>query len=184
MWSEWASEVEVLKQMLLDRGYRSLCSIGRGADPLLVCSCRDTDDELCLVFFSDEPKVGVKTLRATRVEAEAAKAGRVIFVTRAGLTHFAKRELEKDAGLKTEIFCKAELSFNVTRHSLVPPHRLVKGEERRAVLDMLDCKPAQLPKLRETDPVARYYAWSPGSIVRIDRCIGTLENEVVYRVVV
>jgi DNA-directed RNA polymerase I, II, and III subunit RPABC1 len=183
MWSEWTSEVEVLKQMLVDRRYTSIRSIGRGGDPLLVCSCVNTEGELCLVFFGDEPKVGVKTLRQTKAEAEGSGAKHIIFVTRAGLTHFAQRELQAGEGARMEIFCKAELSFNVTHHSLVPPHRLVRGDERRAVLEMLDCKPAQLPKIRESDPVVRYFGWSPGSVVRVDRCIGSLESEVMYRVV-
>ena len=183
MWSDWAAEVAVLQEMLTDRRYTALRSVGRGTDPLLVCSCLDGKGEPCLVYFTQESKVGVKTLRRVRSECRAAGAARLLLVTREGLTHFAARELLADDGLVVEIFRKAELSFNVTKHRLVPPHRLLSPAERARVLAELGCKAAQLPKLRESDRVARYYGWTSGAVVRIDRAIGTLEPEVVFRVV-
>ena len=183
MWSEWGAEVAVLQQMLTDRRYTALRSIGHGTDPLLVCSCRNLKGEACLVYATQEVKVGVKTLRRVRVESKATGAAHLILLTREGLTHFATRELQVDVGLVTEIFRKEELSFNVTQHRLVPPHRLLTAAERRRVLAVLESKAGALPKLRASDPVARYYGWTAGSVIRIDRSIGTLEPETAFRVV-
>ena len=184
MWSDWAGEAAVLQEMLTDRRYTAVRSIGHGTDPLLVCSCRDVKGDACFVYFTQEPKVGVKTMRRVRSECRAAGAARLILVTRDGLTHFAAREQQADDGLAVEIFRKSELSFNVTTHRQVPPHRLLSPQERLRVLATLGCKASALPKLRESDRVARYYGWTAGSVVRIDRTIGTLEPEVVFRVVV
>ena len=184
MWSDWRGEVAVLQEMLTDRRCTALRNIGHGTDPLLVCSCRSAKGELCLAYFTQETKVGVKTLRAVRSECKAAGGAHLILVAPEGLTHFASRELAVEDGLHVEIFRKDELSFNVTKHRLVPPHRLLSAAERRQVLASLGCKPSALPKLRASDPVARYYGWPAGSVVRIDRSVGTLEPEAVFRAVV
>lgn len=184
MWAGWCAEVAVLQEMLVDRRYTSIRNVGHGTDPLLVCSCRDTKGDTCLVYFTQELKVGVKTLRRVRGECKAAGTAHLILVAREGLTHFAARELLGDDDPSTEIFRKDELSFNVTKHRLVPRHTLLCPAERRRVLEALGCKASALPKIREGDPVVRYYGWPAGAVVRIDRALGALEPETVFRVVV
>ena len=69
---------------------------------------------MCLAYFTQEMKVGVKTLRAVRSECKAAGGAHVILVAPKGLTHFASRELAVVDGLHVEIFRKDTLSSNVT----------------------------------------------------------------------
>ena len=183
MWSDWTAEVAVLQQMLVDRRYTALRSVGHGTDPLLVCSCRDVKDAACFVYFTREDKVGVKTLRRVCAECKAGGAAHLILVSADGLTHFATRELQVSEGLYVETFRKTELSFNVTKHRQVPPHRLLTPGQRRRLLVDLGSKPHALPKIKENDPVVRYYNWTAGSVVRIDRRIGALESEPVFRLV-
>jgi len=182
----WSRQIGVLEQMLHDRGCTELKPVGTGVDPVLLCTCRDERREAMSVFLTDEPKVGVKSLRKLREDALRAGTRHILFCCPDGLTPFAAKELKNDdnSEVSLEVFRKPELSFCVARHSLVPPHRLLSSQERKDLLARLGCKASALPKLKESDPVARYFRFAPGSVVRIDRRIGNLESEPYFRLVV
>jgi len=156
-----------------------------GSDPLLVCSARTVSGETLFVYFVSENKVGVKTLRKIQVECEEASCKHIILVTEDGLTHFAQRELddpEKTCSSVIEIFKKKDLAFCVVDHCLVPKHTMLSSGEKKALLQKIGCKASVLPRLKETDPVARFMRFPIGSIVKIQRNIGTSQEEY-YRLV-
>jgi len=92
-----------------------------------------------------------------------------ILVVRNPLIGQAKKECQNYiAALSVEIFQHSELMMNITRHELVPQHSLCLNTElsrlRSKITDL-----NKLPKLKQTDPVAKYYGFRRGEIVRIDR---------------
>ena len=182
-WSAWAPQLLNVQKMLAHRGYTAVRSLMHGADPLLVCSAR-AETGTVFVYFLKETKVGVRTLRKIQQECEAAGGQRVILVTEDGLTPFAAKELEgpERAG-EVEVFKRRELAFCLVEHVLVPRHELLTPTERRQLLQQLRSKAAALPRLKDTDPVARYYRFPIGGVVRIHRSIGTSNEEVYYRLV-
>lgn len=183
----WARQIGVLEQMLIDRGCTDLKAVGTGVDPVLLCTCKDERREPMAVFLTDESKVGVKSIRKLREDALRVGTRHVIFCCPDGLTPFATKELKEEdsnSEVNIEVFRKPELSFCVARHALVPSHRLLSSQERKELLSHLGCKATALPKLKESDPVARYYRFTPGNVVRIDRHIGNLESEPYFRLVV
>ena len=120
---KWRAEIAVLEMMLRDRGYSQVRCLLHGEDPLLLCSCRDSRQELTYVFVCAEQKVGVRTLRKIRHECAAGNVTHLIVLTPDGLTPFAHRELtDTEGGCDIEVFRKRELCMPVTRHSLVPKH--------------------------------------------------------------
>lgn len=66
----------------------------------------------------------------------------------------------------------------------MPPHEPLSKQQKSELLARLGCKASALPKLRESDPVARYLHLSPGTVVAITRRIGSLEAEPYFRLVV
>ena len=169
-------------------GYRNFTHIqplDHGSQPVLMVSCRDTRGELTFTYLSYEPKVGVRTLRKMRTDAVAAGGSHVILLSQEGLTPFANKERgEMDNSIDIEIFCKRELCVAVTHHCLVPPHQPLTRSQKAQLLSELRCRPMQLPKLKDSDPVARYLHLTPGTVVRIVRRIGSLEAEPDFRIVV
>lgn len=184
----WARQIGVIEQMLFDRGCTDIKAVGTGVDLVLLCTCKNERRESMAVFLTDESKVGVKSIRKLREDALRFGTRHVLFCCPDGLTPFASKELKEDdnngSEVTIEVFRKAELSFCVARHILVPAHRLLSSQERKELLSHLGCKASALPKLKESDPVARYYHFLPGSVVRIDRRIGNLESEPYFRLVV
>jgi DNA-directed RNA polymerase I, II, and III subunit RPABC1 len=186
--SSWSRQIGVIEQMLLDRGCTNIFAVGTGVDPVHLCSCTDERGESMSVYLTDELKVGVKSVRKLRDDSKRTDTRHLLLGSLEGLTPFAAKELkdiEAQSGeLSVEIFRKAELSFGVPHHILVPPHQLLTSVERKALLERLGCRSNALPKLKDSDPVARYYRYPLGSVIRIDRKIGTLECEPYFRVVV
>ncbi len=66
----------------------------------------------------------------------------------------------------------------------MPKHRLLSLEEAVEVLNRLNVKPWQLPRISVNDPVVRLLGGKPGDIVEIERDSPTAGKYKVYRIVV
>ena len=138
------------------------------------------------VYITEDSKVGVKTLRRIREESKRSKCSCVILLCPHGLTPFAQKEMlcdEESIG-RIDVFRKAELAFNVTKHSLVPVHTPLSPAEKKKLLVGLGNKASSLPKIKEGDPIIKYLGLQIGTVVSIKRNFGALETEQYYRLVV
>lgn len=157
----------------------------RREDLTIMASKVEDPTEQIFVFFPDEVKVGVKTIKmlAERMRNEGVQ--RAIMVTQANMTPFAKQCLSEMAPkYYIELFQEAELLVNITKHTLVPEHRILTREEKQTLLDRYKVKDTQLPRIQFNDPVARYFGMTRGSVVRIVRPSETAGRYVTYRLCV
>lgn len=156
-------------------------SVNRDQIAVLVTRREDPTDQI-FVFFPEEVKVGVKTIKtlAERMRNEGVR--RAVMVVQQNMTPFAKQCLnEMQPKYLIELFQEAELLVNITKHVLVPEHRILTAEEKRTLLDRYKVKETQLPRIQYSDPVARYYGMSRGQVVRIVRASETAGRYVTYR---
>lgn len=86
-----------------------------------------------------------------------------------------------------EKFMDNELIINPTLHNSVPFHEGISADEQRYILERNNWNVANLPKLPPHDPIARYYGFAPGKMIRIHRfnpLPGTMVNNILfYRIV-
>jgi len=80
-----------------------------------------------------------------------------------------------------EVFSMDYMSFNITKHVLVPQHILLTEEEQQEVFKKYRCTKAQLPKLPKTDRVAKYYGMQSGDVCKIIRKSVSMGETIYYR---
>jgi DNA-directed RNA polymerase subunit H (RpoH/RPB5) len=95
-------------------------------------------------------------------------------------------KIEKEKlGLNIQIMWCKQLQFNITRHTLVPKHIKCSQDEVDELLKkyMLVSK-TQLPILLRDDPVARYYNYKSGDVIKIfSTNTGMNQHYIFYRCV-
>jgi DNA-directed RNA polymerase I, II, and III subunit RPABC1 len=187
-------------QMLVDRGYlvtqqeqemtkdefRAKYQLAPTREALsLLKRKKDDPTDQIFVFFPEEEKVGVKTIRKYCVRMKDEGVQKAIIVIQNNLTPIAKQALAEVAPKYVlEQFLESELLVNITQHQLVPKHILQTPEEKKALLEKYKLKETQLPRIQFTDPVARYFGLQRGNVVKIIRPSETAGRYITYRLVV
>ncbi|CAK0786648.1 hypothetical protein CVIRNUC_009862 [Coccomyxa viridis] len=157
----------------------------RKDDLTVLAPKQDDPTDQVFVFFPEEDKVGVKTIKTFAERMRNEGVNRAVMVTQVNMTPFARQCLQEMAPkYYIEVFNAAELLINITKHVLVPEHRLLTPEEKRTLLDRYKVKDTQLPRIQFADPVARYYGMQRGQVVRIVRPSETAGRYVTYRLCV
>ncbi|KAJ1979932.1 DNA-directed RNA polymerases II 24 kDa polypeptide (RNA polymerase II subunit 5) [Dimargaris cristalligena] len=143
---------------------------------------RDDPSDQIFVFFPDDTSLGVAPIRkyCERMISQNVQKGVVIYVK--NLTSAAVKIMDQMRDkYRFEFFKEAELMVNITRHRLVPKHEILTPEEKRTLLHRYRLKETQLPRIQNTDPVARYYGLDRGQVVKITRASETAGRYLTYR---
>jgi len=151
---------------------------------ILVAHNDDPTDQM-FVFFPDEPKIGIKTIKTYCQRMQEESISRAIIVVQVGMTPSAKQALVDMAPkYNLEQFLECELLINITEHELVPEHIVLTPEEKQELLARYKLKESQLMRIQSGDPVARYYGLKRGQVVKIIRPSETAGRYITYRLVV
>lgn len=157
---------------------------GRSDLIVLVAHNDDPTDQM-FVFFPEESKVGIKTIKTYCQRMQEENISRAIIVVQDRMTPSAKQSLVDMAPKYIlEQFLEAELLINITEHNLVPEHVVMTPEEKKELLERYKLKESQLPRIQQGDPVARYFGLKRGQVVKIIRPSETAGRYITYRLVV
>lgn len=109
----------------------------------------------------------------------------VIFIFKEDVSAQNKRSIN-EFFKNNQVFQMSELMFNVSKHSLVPKHEVMRDQDE--IKDMFaryNIKgKSQLPIIYQADPMAKYLGLVPGDIVKITRPSPTCGSYLYYRVCV
>lgn len=176
-----------LAQMLADRG--------EAAPKLAALSPADIDD---MISQSQQGMVRIdtgsrdvivfvhktKSSDLTRAGSETAdqRLADVILVTPEPFKKIQSMTAVSIFGPHHESFTFADLSVNISRHTLVPKHEIVPKSEVGALKDAcMVSSLSQLPLIESSDAMAKYIRARPGDVVRVVRCCPTSGTQVAYR---
>lgn len=151
---------------------------------VLVAHADDPTDQM-YVFFPDESKIGIKTVKSYCQRMQEENISRAIIVVQQDMTPSARQAL-RDMAPKyiLEQFLESELLINITEHELVPEHCVLTPEEKTELLQRYKLRESQLMRIQANDPVARYYGLKRGQVVKIVRPSETAGRYISYRLVV
>ncbi|KAG9509294.1 DNA-directed RNA polymerases I, II, and III subunit RPABC1, partial [Fragariocoptes setiger] len=177
---------QTLEQFKEEFGDKPVSANKPTRDELTVDCRRDNDaTDRIIVFFAEEPKIGVKTVKALLQRMKDEGISRGIVVIQLSMTPSAKQALTELAPeFVLEHFTESELLINITEHELVPHHQLLTNDEKLQLIAKQKLKETQLMKLLASDPVARYYGYKRGQVIKITRKSDTAGRYVAYRLVI
>lgn len=75
------------------------------------------------------------------------------------------------------------IQINITKHILVPQHKLVTDEELQTILTKYQITKNKLPLILSSDPIVKYYNFKSGDVCKIIRNSPTSLNHIFYRLV-
>lgn len=122
----------------------------------------------------------VSVLRLLQTVASKNESSHNIVVSETKPTYSASKLLE-DSGI--EHFVYTDLLFPVILHSMVPPHRLMTEGETVEKLRSIGVRREQLPRIKRSDPVAKFYNFPAGAVIEIHRRNGLQQRSLFYRLV-
>ena len=74
--------------------------------------------------------------------------------------------------------------FSLLDHNSVPKHEIIQEDEIKSLLDHYQIEKGQLPKIKDSDPVAKELGAEIGDIVKITRISQTAGESLYYRLVI
>ena len=140
----------------------------------------DENYQFVYYFFSPLVKFGVGPLRRLWAWALGTECQHAVLVTPSLPTAHALKVVH-NSDFVLETFTIYELMYNLTKHSLYSPHRVVTPQEISSNPLLTD--PTKLPRIMTNDPVVKFFHWSVGTILEIHMRYGEQHFAVDYRVV-
>jgi len=137
------------------------------------------------VEFIPEVSIGISAIKGfvERCQTQNHRAG--IIVTRNPLSPQARKTISATSQFaQTDCFMEEELLVNITHHELVPKHVVLSRDEKAALLARYRLKDTQLPRILQTDPIARYLGLRRSQVVKIIRNSETAGRYASYRLCV
>ncbi len=130
--------------------------------------------------------IGIKQIREYIDLSIEEDIHNIILIVLNDATTFAQKEMQNDKknGIKIEIFKYEDLQIDITRHELVPEHRLLTEEEKLEVLKEFSTKIELLPRITTDDPVSKFYGFEKHDMIKITGFSETAGIRETYRVVV
>jgi DNA-directed RNA polymerase subunit H (RpoH/RPB5) len=132
-----------------------------------------------VVFFTEIPKFNVKGAQLHISLMNDMEIYHAIIVYKEGVTAFTRKAIMKSADLKFELFAEDDLRYNITKHRLQPVFERLSSEEAEIFKKEFGVK---FGVMKSDDPIARFYAYANGDVIRVTRKTG-MNKFVTYRIV-
>jgi len=166
----WERCVEIIKEMMRDRGY----TLWEDMDHISICSSKDKKSQV-MIYMCQTEKFNIEGVKYAIYQLQQYKFKHVIIIYQNIITSSARKAIDHLQDYIIEMFEKKELQFNPTRHRLYSPHIKLSKDNNEIPTDQV----CRLPILLRTDVISKYFHFHRGDIIKIERKNGS----VAYRIV-
>ena len=163
--------IDVLRDMLTQRGY-IITEDNYESNNIIGINSLKTK---IIVFTTPVVKFNVDTVKEFITITNNLNIDHCIVIYSLSVTSMAKKLIENSFDVKIELFKLDEVQFNITSHILVPLHIKLSDVDATKFKDLYGVK---FPTILKTDPIARFYNYQKGDIIKIIRN----GNYVTYRI--
>ena len=155
---------DTLNEMMNDRGY-SIVNDSKNSDYILF---KGEGKEDIGIFITTITKLCIKTLKEILSITEEREMKHIIIMYQESITPFVLKIINNIKNIKVEYFSVNELQYNITKHSLQPIfEKLTKDEIKSIMVKIKNIE--KLPIMFTVDPIARYYNYQKGDVIRVRR---------------
>lgn len=134
---------------------------------------RDDHKHVC-AFFITSPKFNIENLKEVKSDMDTRGIQHGIIVYKDSITPCANNTVGTYSDIQIELFREEDLQFNVTKHRLQPKFNLLSRDECLDLKKQYNITPGMLPGLFSVDPIARFYNFTRGDIIRVERRHGPI----------
>ncbi|KAK1315809.1 hypothetical protein QJS10_CPA05g00789 [Acorus calamus] len=164
--------------------FRSLFGESPSPDRLSIsASHASLPNKKVLVVFCGKEVLKLKSVQAIYQEVLNEGLNELVLVMQGRITAQARQHLSDNFPFKVQTFQITDLLVNITKHVLKPKHEILTPEEKHKLLKKYNLEEKQLPRMLETDAVARYYGLGRGQVVKVTYSSDVTESHVTYRCV-
>uniref|UniRef100_A0A0E0R427 RNA polymerase subunit H/Rpb5 C-terminal domain-containing protein n=1 Tax=Oryza rufipogon TaxID=4529 RepID=A0A0E0R427_ORYRU len=126
----------------------------------------DPSKKVQLVFCPPEP-VKIATIREIYLQTKEENLSRLVLILQSKILSRAREAIKEIFKFKVDIFQATDLLVNITKHVLKPKHEVLSADQKAKLLKEYNVEDSQLPRMLETDAVARYYGFDKGTVVKV-----------------
>ena len=140
------------------------------------------NDNTKIIYYMNN-KFKIVELRKFIQPTENENIKNIILIFKEKINNFNSKNIEEFTGINLQVFLIKELMFNLSRHTVVPKHEVIRDTD---VIDELvktyNLKTKlQFPIILKTDPMAKYLNVQSGEIVKITRISPSSGDSLLYR---
>jgi DNA-directed RNA polymerase subunit H (RpoH/RPB5) len=136
-----------------------------------------SDGKRMIIFLSTIPKFNVKCMSEYISITNEIGIKHLLIIYKDGVTSSTKKAIEQlQDDIYVELFAEENLQFNITKHRLQPIFQKLNDIENKDFKMKYGLK---FPIMKQDDPIACFYNYKKGDIIRIIR-----KNKIIdYRIV-
>jgi DNA-directed RNA polymerase I, II, and III subunit RPABC1 len=140
----------------------------------------NVEGEKIVVFKQPVLKFNVDRFKEYINLLHTMKMNHCIVIYTESVTPMTKKLITNSVDITIELFTQEELQYNITKHRLVPEHIRISPEESKEFKEKFGIKH---PAILGTDPIARFFDYKRGDVIKIVRATGEGKRFITYRIV-
>lgn len=160
---------DVCMEMFIQRGYDVV-----EQDEERILAIKEDGAQICAFIPKIMGKFNVDCIQQYISILKKMDIYHCVIVYKDSATPIAKKVVEDSCEILIELFNEEEMQYNITKHKLVPLHKLKFRKNSKECAAF-----SKYPVILKSDPISRFYAFQKGDVVEITRPNGYITHRIV-----